>query len=501
MAETKTAFSSKFHLHKRRHYVNELRSENINITTPSADNTNNFSNGIITFEIGAVNDIIDLRKAYFRVKWIYTKANNTNITPGAEVNDRNGFIIENNWFYKCFSQIDMRINGASAETVTAPGEVDTALKNIFYTYLHKQTGSNSGWITDKGDGRAVNFPIITPAVAGIDDPTSIVNVRNKINEMLPSLNTLSNSQEINIGYLDRKNKFPVIDTANATTRPYEQDFPIFPLFGFFTQERVFRGNAFTFQLTISGDYQNKILFGSSTSADIGVRIMNIELHTPIYEAAAPLQSFIFDQLKKDIEVFYLHRDYITRNIPATSNTYDLELGITRRRPHYIFVWFKLPSSRTGRRVNDDIYYLKSDTVTELPLQDSDPIIPAVTEFQLKSIRLKIDSQQFPKNLPLILDPVSNDVNDLIKYYQEFCRDHSYTVPQFTPMEFLENHAVAIFDLSAQVENTANLGLNISLTITKTGNQSVDVHILKLEEKASMLKEDRSFVNDIPLKSF
>ena len=80
--------SAKFHLHKKIHDVDELESTDINVTNLGTDNANNYTSGTLQFNIGAVNTILDMRKAYFRVRFYYTKADGSAIAAAGDLTGR-----------------------------------------------------------------------------------------------------------------------------------------------------------------------------------------------------------------------------------------------------------------------------------------------------------------------------------------------------------------------------------------------------------------------------
>ena len=116
-------------------------------------------------------------------------------------------------------------------------------------------------------------------------------------------------------------------------------------------------------------------------------------------------------------------------------------------------------------------------------------------FYLKDIRLTVDDQYYPVKSPLNLDVRTNDVNELLEMYQKIT---SGSVPQYTTYEYLKIHGIVCFDLEAQKENKARIGLKQILSITKDGDQALDIHCLILEENFSIVKPDGTTVTNIPL---
>ena len=486
MSETKTAMSDKFYMHKKLMYINEVKQEDYKYTK-LVDLKSDFTSGSIAFDVGEINSVFDMRKAFFRVKFIYTKADGSALAAG-DIATRSGITIENNWFYNCFSQITLRVNNIDLEIITNPGEVDSALKHIYYQDPSKQVGDISGWIPDKGDGGSLNFGAITTPTAAFADVAAVKTYLD--NTLIPNLTPLVDPKNINVGFIERKKRYPVAVLAQST--PYEQDFPIYPLFGFFEQNRVWKGALFYLELVIRQNYQQNILFGSTT--DVALKIVDVQLMIPKYDVVEPVLDFINDQIKKPIQVSYLTRTYKRLQMADTKSSEDWELGNSKKRARYIFVWFK-PSNRNGKRTNADLYYLQSPAVAAItaPADGSDVAIPAITAFNLVDIRLSIDGQYYPVKAPLVLNPSSNDINDLIKKYQDMAIN-----PQYQPYEFVNIHGIICFDLTAQTEHKAKVALSRMLTINKNGNQALDVHCLILEETASLVNPDLTSIKDIPL---
>ena len=279
----------------------------------------------------------------------------------------------------------------------------------------------------------------------------------------------------------------------TSANPYEIDFPLYPLFGFFEEERVWKGVQFSIQCVIRGDYQSFILHGTST--DVAIKISDIQIGIPKYDVVAPILQSINNQIQKDIEVNHFHRRYIRRQMDAATPYLDWELGISNKRARYLFVWFK-PTNRIGKRVNEDLYYLSSpDVAQQAAVDNQDILIPAINEFKIKDIRLTVDDQYYPVKKPLVLDPSSNDINDLVQMYKNMT---SKLVPQYETYEFLGIHGIVCFDLSAQKENKGRVGLRQILSINKDGNQSVDIHCLILEENATLVKPDETSITNVPI---
>lgn len=495
IGETVTDYSSKFKLHKKWNYINELQSEDFTVTNLSNDNMGDYTSAgaELTYYFGSVNLVRDMRKAFFRVRWGYAKADGTSLIAG-DIAARSNTVVENNWFYKMFKTITLFVNGSPVETVNNPGEIDTLIKHINGNYLGKQNMNISGWIPDKGNGSTLaNIPTYIPPVADadIDAPaevrTHLTNIGAIINEISKRNNNL---RDINTGFIERKKRFPVAVTTFTTS--YETDFPIYPLFAFFYENRIWTGVNFMINLVIKGDNQKLLLFG--TDYDLSIKIYNIKIIAPTYQPTYFIKDDIYKELKQEIQVKYLKRTLFTRPIIPTENEITWEITNKSERSRYLFVWFK-PSGREDQRVNDDLYYLNSVDVPAVAVNGAIPAINGITAFNLQSIRLEIDDMKYPFKDILNIDVSTNDVNDLIDYYHR-----SATKPyQYTPEEFLNIRGIICFDVTAQIENRTVETLKYVIKLTKTGAQALNMYVLILSEHSEIVKpKSKEVILDVPV---
>jgi len=161
--------------------------EDIHLTTSSAQNIN-AATGNLDFEVNSTDAYFDMTEAHILAKITVTQAADKNIT------------LENNFFPRLFSQMVLRLNGNSFQTIDDPYFVDSILKYITLPKDFSETeGSITGWFPDTHSGNFVNkLSVSNPATN--DELTAIVNRLNL--------------EKVNTGFQYRKKYFTPKAGAN-----------------------------------------------------------------------------------------------------------------------------------------------------------------------------------------------------------------------------------------------------------------------------------------------
>ena len=116
----------------------------VQLTTGSAQNINS-ATGNLDFEIGGTDMYLDLCEAAVIADIKVTVAADKNI------------VLENNFFPSMFSQMVLRINGNSFQTVDYPDIIDSIMKYITLPKDYAETeGCITGWFPDTHSGGVVN---------------------------------------------------------------------------------------------------------------------------------------------------------------------------------------------------------------------------------------------------------------------------------------------------------------------------------------------------------
>ena len=177
----------------------------------------------------------------------------------------------------------------------------------------------------------------------------------------------------------------------------------------------------------------------------------------------------------------------------TEDRIEWDLGESRKRIRYIFLWAK-PKRKADPRINDDLYYLKSSTIASVAAAGTIPALEGIAEFRLKNVQIQIDNQYYPPKTSLNIDPDTKNINDLIDNYHKVASSPY----QYTNEEFQNIHGVICFDLSAQNENKARDGLKSVIILEKTGAQALNLYALLLEEHKQVIQIDKTVLSDVPL---
>ena len=114
------------------------------MTTGSAQNINS-ATGNLDFEIGGTDMYLDLCESAVIADIKVTVAADKNI------------VLENNFFPSMFSQMVLRINGNSFQTVDYPDIIDSIMKHVTLPKDYAETeGCITGWFPDTHSGGVVN---------------------------------------------------------------------------------------------------------------------------------------------------------------------------------------------------------------------------------------------------------------------------------------------------------------------------------------------------------
>ena len=387
----------------------------VQLTTGSAQNINS-ATGNLDFEIGGTDMYLDLCESAVIADIKVTVAADKNI------------VLENNFFPSMFSQMVLRINGNSFQTVDYPDIIDSIMKHVTLPKDYAETeGCITGWFPDTHSGGVVNK---------LSDEATTAQIVARLN-----------LEKVNEGFQYRRKYFTASHENKFTIK-----YPLKLLFSILDHKAYSTQIKWSLRMTKNINI-GKLFFGAAGSTNDNVKIVfeRIFLRIPQITPSVHIEPQLLKQISSDKSA---HASVMDRKINSitigTEARYEWEISKLMNNPRFVFVVFKDTAN------TDSILHNNSKFIN---YKDADNYI--------KSLQLVVDNVRYPIEPIMINDGTSKNIYPAFDRFERIAHNFGNITP-------LDNHdfdnlaSIFCFDLSASEELLKKNGINVKLIIEKKG---------------------------------
>ena len=417
-----------FNLDKPINKIYNFQKEQYVKINPSADSITCLNQaGNIVFSSTVLSDALYIPNSFIMAEFNLMDSTNTKLL-GAE-----NVTLENNFFPRCFSQMEMQIGSSTIEVLDEPGESETLLKLVRYDKTYAKTyGQMEGWIIDTGDGKLTKAEPLTEA----------------------------NYLAINKGYAVRKNIY------NNKHKQYTIIWRLFPLFAMAENYSVLK--AVSFKLILKRKINNEeIFYGKGGVAKLRFNKMEwyLPLYTPSLENEKKLNKILISN--DEIKFPLLKRTLFTTSI--NSAIHDWEIASISNNPRFILVGFKDATAPSYGK-NDHRY------------------IGKIKDKYIKSIRLDLNTTKYPNDEFLEINATNNSFSEFYNYYS-ICVE-IYLVYPHNLIQLIKLFHI-FFDFTSQPEDIKEAGIRVTLRIRLSDAMNLTAYALVLEDSIQVINIPRN----------
>ena len=388
----------------------------IQLTTGSVQNING-ATGNLDFEVGGTDMYLDLCESEITGNIKVTVATNKNIT------------LENNFFPAMFSQMVLRINGNSFQTVNYPNIIDSIMKYITLPKDYADMeGCITGWFPDTHSGGIVNQ---------LPDDATVAQIVAQLN-----------LEKVNTGFQYRKKYF----TPKAGENKFTIKYPLKLLFSILDHKAYSTQVRWSLRLTKNISI-GQLFFGAtgSTNNDVTLVVEQIFLRIPQVTPSIHIEPQLLKQISSDKPAQASVMDRKINSITIGMEVwYEWEISKLMNNPRYVFVVFKDTAN------TESILHNNSKFINH---KDADNYI--------KSLQLVVDNVRYPIEPIVINDGASRNIYPAFDRFEQI----AHKFGNITPLDIhdFDNLAsIFCFDLSASEELLKKNGINVKLIIEKKG---------------------------------
>ena len=452
-------------------------------TTGTSEYAN--QSGQINFEINNQQYFTYLPEAFIHCEFdLYkkTKAGETRLTPADNIT------LENNFFPKLFSSMQLDVGTGTLETLISPGVYDDMLRHTtFGKSLTDTSAQMQGWIPDTNCGDVVKTFTGTTAtsikIKEVKQGTTATDIKvNNANEIakdvdvanptaLSELYTHFNADNLggNHGFSKRVRQY-------NRSGHFVSKWKLSPLFGYLGHKKISYQLRYVFRLTRNTNNNATVFYGDTSFTDDAIiKINRIELWLPQIQPSLEVEAFLNKRLSSNAPIPIIYMKRITMSpisVMGDSYSFMVASGVTNT-PRYVLIAFK-PANNPSVYVNESQFFIEGPVKfdpSKKKWTDVNGKEKGAANYQsvrLEHIELQLNNVNYPNQPIRVKYDYENDYMEAYTEYENMCYNFG-VIPPLTPNDWRNIHPIFCFDTSSQNEDLKKGGITARVNVKFNSN--------------------------------
>lgn len=447
---------------------NRMKTDYIKIQPTSGTVVNFNKPGNITFEVNNQQYFLLMSDAFISCKFEIQKDDGG--WKSLAVTDN--ITLENNFFPKLFSSIQLDVGSQMIETIHEPGVYDDMIRFVKTTYSSSKSNKHiQGWIPDENSGGAATIThnatkVKVKDVAGKEHDVVELASLDQVFETLKM-----NSSGINYGFIKR------LHTYNNKSK-YEVNWHLSPLLGYLDHRKVSYQLRYVLKLMRNSSTSSEVFYGDSTfNKKVRIVINSMELWIPQIQPSYEIQTMVNNRLAsgRPINIIYLQRTGITPMAVTGNNfSFNIASGITKQ-PRYVLIAFK-PNVNSNEHINDARFHLEGKTTYDAATKKF-----TGGDVKIEKVTLQLNNIYYPED-GITISYDENSFGHAFTEYENLCMLFG-AIPQIDPITWYNLFPIFCFDCSSQNQSLKEGGINIKVNIkVNTASPNLNVYAMLFEDE-------------------